>query len=147
MSGELITWLATYIYTLLIAAILQYGLLLNLLGKRGAAKPALLWKVLFSAAASLFAWVIATRILNDYYLGKSGFVTSQDTTMLVPIFVLVQNLLLPLLVAIGIIVLLFVSYRGQYATSNWKLKSILVTLLSFGTLAATALLFLGVLIP
>lgn len=147
MSTTLIFWLSTYVYLFLIAAVLHYGMLLNLFNRHGTSKPSLLWKALLSAAAGIFAWIIFKFLLRGYFIGLIGFVTSQDVTRLVPTFAMVQALLTPLFAILGIVVFLFVSLWGQYASSDWKANMILVTLASFSTIIATALMFLGVLIP
>ena len=147
ITQELIILISAHVFLLLTSAIIFYALLLKLLAKRGTNKKSLLLHAVLSFGTAAAAWLISTLYLSAYYIGKEGLVTSLDTTTLVPTFVLVRELLLPLLVASALIVLVSVWFKGERVNDHVKLKGGLIILSLIASIAAMALTFLGILIP
>ena len=147
ITSKLIILVSVHVFLLLTSAIIFYALLLKLLAKRGTNKKSLLLHAVLSFGTAAAAWLISTLYLSAYYIGKEGLVTSLDTTTLVPTFVLVRELLLPLLVASALIVLVSVWFKGERVNDHVKLKGGLIILSLIASIAAMALTFLGILIP
>lgn len=149
MNTELTIFVSLHVYLLLAAAVMFYGMLLNLLARRGTTKYALLWKALVGVITVITSWTIAKVFLGGYFIGKLGFVTDQSVTSLVPTLVLAREIALPFLITTSVIIVALV-YLGTIRVNineYSKLKMTLVYLASLSFILATALTFLGVLVP
>ena len=122
MTIFLILLVSTHVFLLLTAAIAFYAMLLQLLAKRGVNKKMLLWSAVVGFITSIFSWVISIVYLSDYYLGKEGYNTGYDVTTLIPKFVYVREILLPLLVVTALLVFIGVWLKGEHINEEAKLK-------------------------
>ena len=147
MSRELTIYVSLHVYLLLASAVMFYGMLLNLLARRGTTKKALLWKALIGFAAATASYAISKIILDGYFIGKLGFVTDQSVTFLVPTLVFVREIALPFLIATSVITVFLVYTKGALINEHSKLKMTLIILASLSFVIATALVFLGILVP
>jgi len=162
MTQTLIILVSIHVFSLLTAASAFYALWLSLLAKHGATRSSKLWRAGIGAVAALTAWGIAFFCLGDYFLGIGVPVTPQDVTMLIPTFVLVQNILLPLLGAASLFIFGMLWRSAPAATPSpstaspsgvpeaerGRLLSLLIGILTgIATVSAVALAFLGVMIP
>ena len=147
MSTEMTIYLSLHVYLLLVAAVMFYGMLLNLLARRGTTRYALLWKALVGMLAIITSFFIAKIFLDGYFIGKLGFVTDPNVTSLVPALVLAREIALPLLIVASMIIVFLVFIKGTLINEYPKLKMTLVYLASLSFILAVALTFLGILVP
>lgn len=147
MSTELTIYLSLHVYFLFASAVMFYGILLNLLARRGTTRTALLWKALVASIAVIISFVITKLFLVGYFVGKLGFVTDQSVTSLVPTLVFVREIALPFLIATSVITVFLVYTKGALINEYPKLKMTLIVLVSLSFITATALVFLGILVP
>ena len=147
MNTELIFFLSLHVYFLFAAAVMFYGMLLNLLARRGTTKYALLWKALAGMLAVIFALLIEKIFLGGYFIGKLGFITDPSVTSLIPVFVFIREIALAALIAVSVIMVALVYAKGEVINEYTKLKMTLVSLASLSFVIAAALVFLGVLVP
>lgn len=148
----LIFLVSLHVLLLFISATTFYMLLLALWQRKGTEKHILVIRAAVSFVSILGAWVVSILYLSDYYVGKEGFVTSAkdistDISTLVPTFVYIREILLPLLFVASLILLLFIFWKGGQLKEKPKYNKILIPLTIISFIIATILTFLGVLIP
>ena len=144
---NLIVLVSLHVFLALIATIFFYWINLSLLSRKGVSKRKLVWRSAVGSVSSILVWVSEAVYLRDYYVGKEGFNTDPNVTELLPAFALTQGILLPLVAVISVILFILIVYRGEYVGENKKLKGILIVLSMLGWISASALMFLGVLLP
>ena len=147
MSTELTIYLSLHVYLLLASAVMFYGMLLNLLARRGTAKKALLWKALVGLVSVSISYAISKTILDGYFIGKLGFITDPNVTSLIPALVLVREIALPFLIVTSVITVFLVYTKGALINEYLKLKMTLIILASLSFVLAVALTFLGIMVP
>ena len=147
MNTELTIYVSLHVYLLLAAAVMFYGMLLNLLARRGTNKHALLWKALVGVTSVIISWAIAKKLLDGYFIGEMGFITDPSVTSLIPTLVMTREILLPLLIAISVIMVVLIYTKGSSINEYSKLKMTLILLASLSFILASALTFFGILVP
>ena len=147
MSISLITYLSAHVLLLLSTAIIFYALLLDLLRRGGTTKQALLKKSILGLGVATLASIIDVVYLFDYFGGRLGFSTDQSVTTLIPFFIYTREILFVLLLVSVFLIFLRGRSSGEEINGNMTLKKQLVVLSTIAVVSATALMFLGVLIP
>ena len=147
MSISLITYLSAHVLLLLSTAIIFYALLLDLLRRGGTTKQALLKKSILGLGVATLASIIDVVYLFDYFGGRLGFNTDQSVTTLIPFFIYTREILFVLLLVSVFLIFLRGRSSGEEINGNMTLKKQLVVLSTIAVVSATALMFLGVLIP
>jgi len=152
MTTTLITLVSLHVFLLLTAAIIFYSLLLQLLSKRGTTKKILLHRSVTGFVIVVISWLVSVLYLSRYYIGNEGFVTSakdisSDISTLVPTFVYIREILLPLLFVVSLILLLCIFWKGGQLEEKPKYNKIFIPLATLSCISAAVLVFLGILIP
>lgn len=147
MSTSLIIYLSLHVLLLLFTAIVFYALLLELLGKKGTTKRTLLRKSILGLGVAILSSVIESVYLIDYFAGRLGFNTDQNTTALIPFFTYTREILFLFLLVSAFLMFIRVRSKGEEVSENTKLKNQLIVLSTIAVVSAAALMFLGVLVP
>jgi len=146
MSTQLAITISVHTYLALIAATFFYSFLISFLNKKPAGERSLRLKSFVAFFASL-ATYLSGWYLSDYFVGELGFVTDVTVSKFVPLFVYVQQLLLPILPVAGLIIFLIIWKKGSAARERPLLYRTITALGFLGFIAGGALMFLGVLVP
>ena len=143
-------WLALiiHVYLILLAAIAFYWLLIDVLNKHGANPHGIRYKAVIALSAPLIASGIDKFIIPGYFRGDLGFVTTAyPAPQLVPHFALIREFLMPFVILVALAILILVWKHADTIAEKPKIKQALIVLMSVGWFAASALVFLSILVP
>jgi len=147
MSTTLSTFITLHVSLMLLAAIAFYAMLLVLFSRRDFAYKALYRSTTLALVSVVLSELIAIFYLKDYFRGLIGHVTDPSVSSLVPLFAMTQVLLSVVLLAVAILAFITMWMKGHLVGESGQLKNLLVILSIIGVLSASALMFLGVLVP
>ena len=143
----LIILVTTHVFLLLIAVMVFYSFLLELLHKSGTNKKALLWRSALGFLSILSSWIISTLYLIPYYIGREGFITDPSVNMYIPKLVLIREIIFIPLVILSFLLTLGVWLYGN-KVNEYKKHKISLFVLLLATFSTTIVLFLlGIFIP
>ena len=143
----LIILVTTHVFLLLIAVMVFYSFLLELLHKSGTNKKALFWRSALGFLSITLSWFLSIFYLVPYYVGREGFITDPSINMYIPTLVLIREIIFIPLVILSFLLMLGVWFYGSKVNEYKKYKIILFVLLLITLNTAIALFLLGIFIP